>query len=93
MRTTTDPKNWRFHFTITDLGRLLGKSPVTLRKWDRGGFVTIPRDPSGDRRLGIDDVTDIASKAYRGGRIGKRRYDLVCATMTLISMIERENTQ
>lgn len=72
---------------------MLGKSPVTLRKWDRGGFVNIPRDQSGDRRLGVEDVVEIATTAYNGGRITKRRYDLVCATMTLIGLIESENSQ
>lgn len=91
MRTTTDPEGWRFHFTISELGRLLGKSPVTLRKWDRTGFVSIPRDQSGDRRLEVHDVRVIADTARQGGRITQNRYDLVSATMTLVGLLEKEN--
>lgn len=91
MRTTTDPSNWRFHFTVTDLGRYLGKSPVTLRGWERAGLVSIPRDGSGDRRLGTQDIRAIATTAFARKRINQRRLDLVAATMTLIESIEREN--
>jgi hypothetical protein len=90
MRTTTRA-NWRFSFTISDLGRLLGKSPVTLRGWDDRGLVDIPRDPSGDRKLGCADIRTIADQAFELGRINRRRANLVHATMTLIEQIEAEN--
>lgn len=90
MRTTTRV-NWRFTFTISDLGRLLGKSPVTLRGWEDRGLVSIPRDQSGDRKLGCEDIRTVADRAYELGRINRRRTDLVHATMTLIELIESEN--
>lgn len=90
MRTTTRV-NWRFTFTISDLGRLLGKSPVTLRGWEDRGLVDIPRDPSGDRKLACADIRAIADRAYELGRINRRRANLVYATMTLIEQIEAEN--
>lgn len=91
MRTTTDPANWKFYFTITDLGRFLGKSPVTLRGWERKGFIQVTRDPSGDRKLNAREIAGIAKLAYDNKRISRRRRDLVCANMTLLEMIEQEN--
>lgn len=90
MRTTTRV-NWRFTFTISDLGRLLGKSPVTLRGWEDRGLVSIPRDQSGDRKLTCEDIRKIADRAFELGRINHRRSNLVHATMTLIEQIEVEN--
>ena len=90
MRTTTRV-NWRFTFTISDLARLLGKSPVTLRGWDDRGLVNIPRDSSGDRKLACADIRTITDKAFDLGRINHRRANLVYATMTLMEQIESEN--
>jgi hypothetical protein len=90
MRTTTRV-NWKFTFTISDLGRMLGKSPVTLRGWDDRGLVDIPRDSSGDRKLACADIHTIADQAYELGRINRRRANLVHATMTLMEQIEAEN--
>ena len=92
MRTTTRP-NWSFVFGISDLGRLLGKSPVTLRGWEDRGFVDLPRDPSGDRRLHCGDVRRVAEVARAAGRISQRRADLVAASMTLLEQIEIENNR
>jgi len=90
MRTTTRV-NWRFTFTISDLGRLLGKSPVTLRGWEDRGLVDFPRDPSGDRKLICEDIHEVADRALGLGRINRRRANLVHAAMTLIEQIEAEN--
>ena len=92
MRTTTRV-NWRFTFTISDLGRLLGKSPVTLRGWDDQGLVNIPRDQSGDRKLTCDAIRTITDKAFDLGRINRHRANLVHATMTLMEQIEVENNR
>jgi predicted site-specific integrase-resolvase len=88
---TTTRVNWRFTFTISDLGRLLGKSPVTLRGWENKGLVDIPRDQSGDRKLGCQDVRVITDRAYEHKRINQRRVNLVYATITLMEQIEHEN--
>lgn len=90
MRTTTRV-NWRFDFTVSDLGRLIGKSPVTIRGWDDRGLVDIPRDQSGDRKLGCNDVRAVTDKALELGRISRRRANLVHAAMTLMEQIEHEN--
>lgn len=54
-------------------------------------MVSIPRDQSGDRKLGCEDIRTVADRAYELGRINRRRTDLVHATMTLIELIESEN--
>jgi hypothetical protein len=92
VRTTTRT-NWRFSFTISDLGRFLCKSPVTLRGWESRGFIAIPRDSSGDRRLTTDDIRHISEHAYANRRISKHRAELVAATMTMVEMIEHENNR
>jgi hypothetical protein len=89
VRTTTRV-NWCFTFTISDLGRLLGKSPVTLRGWEDRGLVNIPRDSSGDRKLGCTDIRAVTDKAFDLGRINRHRANLVYATMTLMEQIEVE---
>jgi predicted site-specific integrase-resolvase len=91
MKTTTDPKNWRFHFTVTDLARFLGKSPVTLRHWERQGLVVFPREPNGDRRLSCYEIRQMARIAKTLGRITEDRLNLVEATITLLEQIERQN--
>lgn len=93
MKTTTDPKNWKFNFTVTDLARFLGKSPVTLRHWERQGLVAFPRDSGGDRKLTVEEIRYVASLARTLGRITEERLHLVEAAVTMIQMIEKENTR
>ena len=81
----------RFHFTVTDLGRLLGKSPVTLRKWERDGLITVPRDSKGDRSVTVDDVRALAAKAQELGRISGFRLGMVRTVCFALEVIEREN--
>ena len=92
MRTTTRV-NWRFDFTISDLGRMLGKSPVTLRGWENKGLVTIPRDQSGDRKLGCKDIREITDTARLHSRISESRSNLIYAAMTLLEEIEQANNR
>jgi hypothetical protein len=70
---------------------MLDKSPVTLRGWEDKGLVTIPRDQSGDRKLGCQDIRAVADTANGLNRISRRRANLVHATMTLLEQIETEN--
>jgi len=91
MRTTTDPKNFRFHFTVTDLARFLGKSPVTLRHWERQGLVAFPRDTNGDRKLTTSEVRHMARLAHQLGRISEERLHLVEASVTMLQLVEQEN--
>lgn len=91
MRTTTDAKNWKFHFTVTDLARFLGKSPVTLRHWERQGLIVFPRDPSGDRKLTVEEIRHVAGLAKTLGRITEERAQLVQAAMTILTIVEKEN--
>jgi len=81
----------KFYFTVTDLARFLGKSAVTLRGWERQGLVVLPRDSGGDRKLALDDVRRVANTAYELGRINLNRLQLVEASVTMLSMIEKEN--
>lgn len=90
-RTTTDPKNWTFAFTVTDLARFLGKSPVTLRHWERQGLVVFPRDPNGDRRLTTAEVRHMARISNKLGRVSDERLNLVEAAVTLLQMVETQN--
>ncbi len=91
MRTTTDPQNWPFTFTVTDLARFLGKSPVTLRHWERQGLLAFPRDSGGDRKLTLDQVRQTARIARDLGRISERRLNLVEAAVTILEVVENEN--
>lgn len=78
----------KFTFTITDLGLFLGKSPVTLRGWERDGLITLPRDSGGDRKLSTEDVRVVTRVAHVLGRISTKRRRLIDATMTLLEYLE-----
>lgn len=82
--------NGRFHFTITDVARFLGKSPVTLRSWERQGLVRWPRDGGGDRKFTTTQVREAIDTTCKLGRITKRRARLVHAAMTLLEEIESQ---
>lgn len=82
--------NGPFIFTITDLARFLGKSPVTLRGWERKGLLDLPR-VGDDRKLTAAEVREVAHIAKTAGRISKSRLDLIGAAVTLITIIEQEN--
>lgn len=79
-----DPK---FSFTITDAARFLGKSPVTLRKWESQGFYTFER-VGNDRRLSVGAVRSLARHARDHGRICEDRLKLIEASLTLLEMVE-----
>lgn len=81
----------KFVFTVTDAARFIGKSPVTLRGWERQGLVKLPRDAGGDRRFEVNDVRKVAQVAYRLRRIPKSRLRMVEATLTLLDLLEKEN--
>lgn len=79
-----------FTFTITDAARFLGKSPVTLRKWEREGFITYPR-LGADRIFGTEDLRALLSVALQKSRISISRQRLAEAALTILELIEREN--
>jgi DNA-binding transcriptional MerR regulator len=91
VRTTTDAENFVFSFTVTDLARFLGKSPVTLRHWERQGLVVFPRDGNGDRRLTTNQVRYMAQIAKTLGRITDERLHMVEAAVYLLESIEKQN--
>lgn len=78
-------------FTAVDLARLLGKSPVTVRQWDKQGFVKLPRDSGNERKLTSEDVRRVAKTAHEASRISKRRYQLILSTLFLLEQVELEN--
>jgi DNA-binding transcriptional MerR regulator len=81
-----------FHFTITDAARFLGKSPVTLRKWERQGLVAYPRlNGSGDRYFKLGDIRSLVARARDLGRVSEVRAQQIYATVTLLELIERDN--
>jgi hypothetical protein len=83
-----------FYFTITDAARFLGKSPVTLRQWERKKLVTIPRESEGgDRRLSSLEVRELAYTAYNLRRISKSRLHLVIMATETLELIERTNNE
>jgi DNA-binding transcriptional MerR regulator len=90
MKTTT-ANDWPYYFTISDLARFLGKSPVTLRGWERKGLVSIPRGTNNDRRLTTRDIRVLARRARELKRITEYRLQLVETSVTLLEIIEREN--
>lgn len=91
-RTTTDAAHWKFYFTITDAARFLGKSPVTLRQWERKGLVKLPRESEGgDRRFDTKDICNLANIAYGLKRISHERLRLIIMTTTALDVIERTN--
>jgi DNA-binding transcriptional MerR regulator len=81
----------KFYFTVTDLARMLNKSPVTVRSWERKGLISLPRDSGGDRKMSIEDVKDTARIAQQLGRIPETRLELIISALTLLSYIEKEN--
>jgi predicted site-specific integrase-resolvase len=83
----------KFTFTVTDLARFLGKSPVTLRSWEKKGLLTFPRDASGDRKFTTADIRDSAKKAKFLKRITNQRLQYIEACVTMLEMIERENNK
>lgn len=80
-----------FTFTVTDLARFLGKSPVTLRSWEKKGLLSFPRDASGDRKFTVSDIRESAKKAHKLKRISNQRLQYIEACVTMLEMIEREN--
>lgn len=91
-RTTTDAKNWNFYFTTTDAARFLGKSPVTLRGWERKGLVVLPRESEGgDRRFDTGDIRNLAKVAHALKRINLARLHLIIMATTALDVIERTN--
>lgn len=79
-----------FHFTITDVARFLGKSPVTLRGWERQGLITFPREGS-DRKLSCEEIIEVADKVQKLGRITPWRQRLIVMAITTLQTIQKEN--
>lgn len=92
MRTTTDAANWRFYFTVSDLARFLGKSPVTVRGWEQKiSAFKLPRDSGGDRKLTTNDVRKAARLAHEMKRIPLYRLHIVEAAVTILELVEKAN--
>lgn len=80
----------QFYFTITDLGICLGKSPVTIRAWERKGEVTIPRDKSGNRKLTIKDIVMLADAANHNKRLSNARLYQIKQAMIALEALQRK---
>lgn len=79
----------KFSFTISDLSRFLGKSPVTLRGWEYHGLISFPRNGRGDRRFTLECLRDIAAHPIVRVRVDQDRLKLFEATITLLELIEK----
>lgn len=84
-------KRDQFIFTVTDLARFLGKSAVTIRKWEQQGLIELPRDSGDNRKLTADEVRETAKTAFHLKRISRHRLDMIEAACTMLSLIEGEN--
>lgn len=80
----------QFSFTVTDLGIILGKAPVTIRAWERKGELSIPRDPAGNRKLSIKDVVMIADAAHHNKRIKSPRLYQIKQAMLALEALQKE---
>lgn len=76
-----------FSFTITDAARFLGKSPVTLRKWERDGLVNYSRVGT-DRRLDCTAMRSLAQRAHILGRLSEKRLHVIEGALILLELIE-----
>lgn len=91
-KTTTDARRWKFYFTITDAARFLGKSPVTLRQWERKKLVVLPRGPEGgDRRFDTEEIRTLAYIARDLKRISQARLNHIIMATTSLDVIESMN--
>lgn len=91
-KTTTDARHWKFYFTVSDAARFIGKSPVTLRQWERQGLVVLPRESEGgDRRFTTDNLRNLAKEARSLKRINLARLHLIIMATTALDVIERTN--
>ena len=79
----------KFSFTITDLSRFLGKSPVTLRGWERQGLISFPRNGRGDRRFTLEGVRTVLASSVVRERVDQDRIRLSEAALTLLEMVEK----
>ncbi len=80
----------RFHFSISEVSLFLGKSPVTLRGWERQGLITFPREGT-DRKLTCDEVIIVSKRARELGRIPLYRHDMIVAAITILKLLEYQN--
>lgn len=78
-----------FRFTISNLGTFLGKSPVTIRNWERKGMITLPR-VGNSRSLNLDELKNVATVAYDSGRISSDRLMHINETIVLLQGLEKE---
>src|SRR4051812_46420943 len=81
----------KFSFTISDLARFLGKSPVTLRGWERHGAISFPRNGRGDRRFTLEDLRKVTSETIVRERCEERNLRVLEATITLLEIVENED--
>lgn len=79
-----------FRFSISDLGIFLGKSPVTIRAWERKGLLKLPR-VGNNRSLTTAQVLEVAACAHGAGRISNLRMELIGEAVATMNIIEQEN--
>lgn len=78
----------KFSFTISDAARFVGKSPVTLRGWERHGLIGFPRNGRGDRRFDVESLRTFLDSQVVVSRCDSDRIRLSHAALTLLELIE-----
>lgn len=78
-----------FRFAISDLGNFLGKSPVTIRAWERKGLIKLPR-VGNSRALTVSEVRTVAEEAHKLGRISAERRMLVFEALASLEFLEED---
>jgi hypothetical protein len=79
----------KFSFTISDLARFLGKSPVTLRGWERQLLISFPRNGRGDRRFDLEGLRSVLRSPVVRDRCDPDRIRLAEATVTMLELVEK----
>jgi DNA-binding transcriptional MerR regulator len=79
----------QFTFTVSDAAILFGKSPVTLRQWEKKGIVDFPRLTNGARRMSSNDIRQIALVVQHKNYITRQRLQLINAILTMMELAEQ----
>jgi hypothetical protein len=79
-----------FQFSISDLATFFGKSPVTIRNWERKGLVFFQREGQ-NRVVSTEEMRHIARNLYHAKRIDKDRLRLIESSITNLQILEKVN--
>jgi hypothetical protein len=84
----SDRKQSKIYFTMGDLSALFDRSPVSLRQWQKKGYIYF--NGEGIRKLCPSEVKGVAKKAREIKGVNHHRLDILEAAMTLLEILEEE---